>query len=217
MSEAGIKELVEDKLSQEESALAKVCEINVPGTLAYVTTVDDLPAIFEVGAISEKFAKRIGRRYQMHWERYSDPRRVYIAKLRPKGEGDFESLEKLALEIGWYPKPEQVAVLILSPEIEKKTSGSDQNWEAERLIKYRFAPKYLLGIAVGGSNEPTCLRDYAPLREEITTMTKDRELIEGLKDRVLNLMKKAFAGHPERFLPIYDLNCNLLWPERDQS
>lgn len=210
MDEAGESPKVVEK-SPEVLAKAKIKEINVPGTFAYVTTTDLLPRILKDGIISASFAKKAKRPYEMRWEKQSDPSRVYVAELKGKpGPEEFDSLEKLAIAIGHPEDATSIVVIILKPELGKKIIGS--NYDAE-IIRYRISPDYFEGIAVGGSWEPASY-DYLPQRETITSLTKDRHLIRRLRDQVVEQMQQAFSGQPDRFLPVYDLNGKVLWPPR---
>lgn len=195
--------------SPEESVKSKVREINAPGTLAYVTTIDQLPQILRDGIISASFAKRAKRPYEMRWKGPSDPNRVYVAELKQKpGPEEFDNLEKLAIAIGHPEDASRTVVIILKPELRKKIIGS--NYDAE-LIRYRISPDYFDGIAVGGSMEPA-IYDYLPQRETITSLTKNRHMVKDLKNKVVRQMQNAFSGQPDKFFPVYDLNGKVLWP-----
>ncbi len=215
MSEIGV--LDEYTLSQEgrkdlndaeKTALGKVQEIDHPGTLVHVMSLDRLDNIFQNGIQSEKFSNRIGKKVKRRW-RESDPSKVYVGKIGEGRKDWFGNLEAIANTMSDPQDTNQVAVLILDPKVEKK--GSISNTPGERVIRYRISPKYIVGIAVGGSME--AFMDYFPERKRIKSFTADKPLVNKLKDRTLAVMKGIFKGEPEKFLPIYDLKGKVLWPE----
>lgn len=208
LSEGETEHIERESLKPESAAMRKLRNVDSPGVFIHITTVDRLPEILQDGVVSRKFAKRIGGYHSARWVRDLEHKTVYVGKLLEEGD-----LERSALIITHPGEATQVATIILKPEVERK---SKKVTDAEFHVRHRLAPEYFDGIAVGASQEAEEIMhyDYIPQREAIKSLTNARKLIEGLKKEALQLMKKLYEDHPEKFLPIYDLAGNLLWPRR---
>lgn len=210
MEDSPSKEASRSK-TPEESALSRVCEIDAPGTLFYVTTVDHLTGILRHGIVSLNLAKKLGISYQMRWKGHSNPDLVYMGVNKADEREDWNNLEKFTIQISHPNDARGIAVLILDDKTRQNSEKSD--WNAERLIRDRIPQQHIIGIAIGGSMEPA-IYDYLPQRKTITSLTKDHRLIGDLRSKALQTMNREFGGSPEKYVPIYDLKGNILWPKK---
>lgn len=211
----GTEELVKEKVSaQEESARAKIREIDAPGTLIHITTVDRLSTILSEGLVSQNFALKTGKSARMRWPHYddADPNKVFVGKLLDSGD-----LYRSALHISHPQETDQIATVILKPELTERKLIIPTNAPITFLVKNRISPSFFEGIAIGGSDEAISkgnYHDYVPQvnKEDITDLGNP-EIINALRRRCLQVMKEVFGEDDQRYLPLYDMKGNVLWPE----
>lgn len=206
----GSHELAQRGNVVEKIARGKVVDINAPGTLIYITQVENLSPILEEGVLSQAEARKKKKTgYSMRWKGHSDPKFVYVGKIRAGGEQEFKNVQDFAIHILHPNEADQTAVLILDPSVEDNSETTE--WESERLVLGRIPPDKVVGIAVGGTRRPFMM-DYVPQRESIVDLHSDGKLVRQLLGFARQDVRRISRKNPDRAVPIYDMTGKLLWP-----
>lgn len=155
-------------------------------------SVDRLTQIFQNGLVSGDFARRANISVGGNFGNPMNDKYVSLMQKRKGTDATGTDIILRPFSVGRKIDPPTLYKILIDPSI--NTEDVDTEMKGATAKKHRISPRNFCGIVL-----------YPP--------SWNKEDLHLALNEVVSAMQSVYGNHPDHYIPIYDRQGNLVWPE----